>query len=81
MFWDRVEKLSLTENMRAIMTGDPRAQAFAKNLLKIGNGTYPLDPHSGKLILTEELCNVVETEEQLIEKVYPLIERNYLNKE
>lgn len=69
MFWNSVEKLSLTGNVHAIIIGDPREQAFAKNILKIGNGTYPLDSHSGKLILTEELCNAIDTEEQLIEKV------------
>lgn len=80
LFWNNVEKLSLTENMRAIITRDPKAQEFAENLLKIGNGTYPLDPQSSKLILTEELCNVIDTEEQLIEKVYPSIEQNYLDR-
>ncbi|XP_050679666.1 ATP-dependent DNA helicase PIF7-like [Leptidea sinapis] len=59
IFWNNVEKLSLTENMRALITGDPKAQEFADNLLKIGNGTYPLDPQSGKIILTEEICHVV----------------------
>lgn len=80
IFWSSVEKLSLTENMRALITGDPKAQEFADNLLNIGNGTYPLDPQSGKIILTEELCNVVDTEEHLIDKIYPSIEKNYLNK-
>lgn len=69
--------------MQASIIGDPKAQKFVDNLLKNGHVTYPLDPQSGKIILSEELCYVVDTEEQLIENIstsHPSIEQNYLNK-
>lgn len=66
--------------MQVLIIGDLKAQEFADNLLKNGHVTYPLDPQSGKIILSEELCYVVNTEEQLIENIYPSIEQNYLNK-
>lgn len=66
--------------MQASIIGDPKAQEFVDNLLKNGHVTYPLDPQSGKIILSEELCYVVDTEEQFIENIYPSIEQNYLNK-
>lgn len=67
-----VKKLSLTENMRA---GDEKAQAFAEKRLQFGNDTYSIDPHSGKI---DEMCNILNT---YIDKVYPLIQRDYVNKE
>lgn len=70
IFWDQVEKFSLRDNLRALLTTDPNAQTFAENLLKIGNGTFPIDTESGKIILTNDLSNLVEV---LIEKIYPQI--------
>lgn len=79
--WQHVQKLKLTTNMRAQISGDERAQVFANKLLQIGEGTYPVDKHSGQIILTNELCNIVETPEQLIHKIYPNIIENYTNSE
>lgn len=77
--WPHVKKLSLTTNMRARISGDQNAQAFAEKLLQIGEGTFPVDESSGQIILTNELCNVIKTPEQLIQKVYPNINQNYVN--
>ena len=79
--WQHAKKLALTTNMRAQLSGDEKAKEFADKLLQVGNGTFAIDEHSGQIELANELCNVVETPEQLIEEVYPNIQKNYSNKE
>lgn len=79
--WQHIKKVSLTTNMRAQISGNKKAQLFAEKLLQIGEGTFPVDEHSGEITLTNELCNIVETPEQLINKIYPNISQNYVNSE
>lgn len=79
--WHHVKKISLTTNMRAQISGNQKAQLFAKKLLQIGEGTFPIDKDSGQIILTKDLCNIVETPDQLIKNIYPNIRRNYVNSE
>ena len=52
--------------MRAQISGDVRAQDFFENLLRIGEGTNPINKNFGQIVLTNELCNFVETPEQFI---------------
>lgn len=79
LLWHHVKKVSLTTNMRAQISGNKRAQLFTEKLLQIGEGTFPVDEDSGQITLTSELCSIVQTPQQLIEKVYPNIIRNYTN--
>ncbi|CAH2105782.1 unnamed protein product [Euphydryas editha] len=65
--------------MGAQFSEDVGTQEFSENLLRIGEGTYPIDENCGQVVLANELCNVVETPEQLINEVYPKIVNNYTN--
>ena len=81
VIWEHVKIIKLITNMRAQISGDEKAQEFSEKLLQIGEGTYPIDENTGQITLTNELCNVVETPEQLINEVYPSIAENYTNSE
>ena len=64
--WQHAQTVKLTTNMRAQISGDVRAQDFFENLLRIGEGTNPINKNFGQIVLTNELCNFVETPEQFI---------------
>ncbi|XP_036347381.1 uncharacterized protein LOC118756745, partial [Rhagoletis pomonella] len=68
VLWPRVQKLSLTRNMRAHLGGNPRAQEFSDALLKIGEGSFP--ESNGLVTLPENLCKIVPSVEELIYSVY-----------
>ncbi|MBO1764798.1 hypothetical protein JQN64_26840, partial [Escherichia coli] len=68
-----IEILNLTKNMRVLLKGDINAGNFSNILLKIGNGIYP--EKDGLINLPENLCTVVTTVPELIDKVYPNIAR------
>lgn len=76
--WRDIQSLHLTTNMR-VRTGDnPDDSQFSDTLLKIGEGTYP--QHQGKLILTPELCCIVQSQSHLISSVYGDV-TNILNRD
>ncbi|GBP30722.1 hypothetical protein EVAR_75946_1 [Eumeta japonica] len=66
VIWEQVKIIKLTTNMRAQISGDKNAQEFSEKLLEIGERMYRIDENTGQITLTNELCNVVETTEQLI---------------
>ncbi|XP_044741909.1 uncharacterized protein LOC123302881 [Chrysoperla carnea] len=66
--------------MRARISGNEKASLFAKKILQIGEGTFPVDESSDQITLSNELCNLVKTPE-LIYKIYPNIRQNYVNSE
>lgn len=74
--WQHVRLHRFTINMRARLFDDPDHENFSNILLDIGNGTMPQDS-DGKIILSENICNVVKDYEQLIKKIYPYFNRNY----
>ena len=76
--WNDVKKLSLTINMRVRQEGDPSALQFSNLLLDIGEGN--ITDENGEVSLSKELCEVVHSIEDLIEKVYPDI-KDIKNKE
>lgn len=41
--WNRVEKITLSTNMRVHLLQDPSAKTFSKQLLDIGNGKIPIN--------------------------------------
>lgn len=73
VLWPSIEILNLTKNMRVLLKGDINAGNFSNILLKIGNGIYP--EKDGLINLPENLCTVVTTVPELIDKVYPNIAR------
>lgn len=68
VLWPRIEKLSLTQNMRAHLGGNPSAQEFSGVLLKIGEGSFP--ESSNSVTLPDNLCKIVASVEELIDLVY-----------
>lgn len=75
--WRSVETLRLTVNMRVQMQEDESAQIFSKQLLDIGNGEVESYPNSQNIELPHNFCIVVETQNELIESVFPNIVKNY----
>ncbi|XP_053592995.1 uncharacterized protein LOC103575583 [Microplitis demolitor] len=76
--WNNIKKLSLTVNMRVHQGGDPISQKFSNLLLDVGGGN--INDENGEVSLPDELCSIVPSIEDLIEKVYPGI-RDIKNKE
>lgn len=65
--WNDVKKLSLTINMRVRQEGDPSALQFSNLLLDIGEGN--ITDENGEVSLSKELCEVVPSIKDLIQKV------------
>lgn len=56
------------------------ALSFAKHLLDIGNGRFPVNT-DGKITLNPEIACTVDSAEALIDAVYPNISSEYGNRE
>ncbi|KAL4132492.1 hypothetical protein QTP88_009631 [Uroleucon formosanum] len=69
--WPKIEKFSLTKNMRVHLKGDKTAEQFSELLLKI-DGKYPKCEE--KITLPTGLGAVVNTLQELTYKIYPGIE-------
>ncbi|GFW15894.1 ATP-dependent DNA helicase [Trichonephila clavipes] len=59
--WRHVKTLKLTTNMHVRLQNDRSAEIFSHQLLDIGNGKVPADLTSGKISLTHNFCNLVES--------------------
>lgn len=78
--WRYVKTLKLRENIRVLRQNDPSANVFAKQLLDIGNGVFPVDEM--KLItFPTDFCTIVESKETLIESVFPNIVQQFRNRD
>ncbi|CAF3061617.1 unnamed protein product [Rotaria sp. Silwood2] len=75
--WRHVVPLKLSTNMRVHLQGDVSAGRFAEQLLAIGNGKIPADPVSGLINISDNFCNIVESVEELKNKVFPNIQTQY----
>ncbi|XP_053597225.1 ATP-dependent DNA helicase PIF6-like [Microplitis demolitor] len=64
--------------MRVHQGGDPISQKFSNLLLDVGGGN--INDENGEVSLPDELCSIVPSIEDLIEKVYPGI-KDIKNKE
>lgn len=78
ILWRNIEKLKLRTNMRVRLQGDVLGELFAQQLLNIGNGSIAANI-DGTITLPEDFCNLVDSKEELIQKVFPDIANNYLN--
>ena len=65
--------------MRVRLQNDDSGQTFSDQLLTIGNGKLPVDSISGRIQLPADFCNLVTSKNELIEKVFPNILKNYKN--
>lgn len=76
--WAKTEKLSLRTNMRVQLFNDEDAGTFAQNLLTIGEDQIKTDSE-GKITLTNEFCQPMSSEDELISKVFPDLQTNIMN--
>lgn len=74
--WETVKTLRLTINMRVQSSNDATASQFAKKLLNIGNGVYPVDK-DGNIKIDQSIGTIANTKEQLIDFIFPDIENKY----
>ena len=74
--WEHIQKLALTTNMRAKLTGDISAETFSKQLLQIGNGTLELQEGLHKLPCGQMVSNFKD----LFSSVFPEILENYTSR-
>lgn len=79
--WRHVKKMSLTRNMRVYLQRQDGQGEFSVKLLELGNGKIPAEKETGMIEFPKKFCNVVRTEEELAENVFPNIVENYRNHE
>ncbi|RCN49487.1 hypothetical protein ANCCAN_04428 [Ancylostoma caninum] len=77
--WRHVRKMTLTTNMRVHLQGDLSAKSFAQQLLRLGDGDFPVDPDNDLISFPSDFCNLTESPEELIVKVLPDITNNFRN--
>lgn len=78
--WRNVEKVQLKVNMRVQMLQDPSAETFSKQLLDIGDGKVTIDK-TGCVKLPTDFCTIVDSQDTLINKIFPDVHTQYLNHE
>ncbi|EPB66767.1 hypothetical protein ANCCEY_14141 [Ancylostoma ceylanicum] len=77
--WRHVQKMTLSTNMRVHLQGDLSAQSFAQQLLRLGDGKFPVDPNTDLISFPPDFCNMMDSPEELIVKVFPDIGSNFTN--
>ncbi|XP_060882071.1 ATP-dependent DNA helicase pif1-like [Metopolophium dirhodum] len=77
--WRYVRKFTLNINMRVQLQNDQSADRFSKQLLEIGNGKVQIDNTNGLISLPNNFCTILQSKEELIERVFPNIIQNHRN--
>ncbi|KAJ8882129.1 hypothetical protein PR048_018617 [Dryococelus australis] len=72
--WSAVEKLHIT-NMRVHLYNDLESGAYVRQLLEIAEGCLETDAR-GMIVFTNNFCNVVSSEDELIANVVPSSQLN-----
>ncbi|EPB67919.1 hypothetical protein ANCCEY_12989 [Ancylostoma ceylanicum] len=57
--------------------GDLSAQSFAQQLLRLGDGKFPMYPNTDLISFTPDFCNITDSPEELIVKVFPDISNDF----
>lgn len=78
--WNNITKLKLTKNLRVALFSDELSGNFTNQLLNIGEDKFKTD-QQGKIHFTEEFCNIVQSTDELIDKVFPNVYENFVSKE
>jgi len=73
------KKMHLTTNMGVQLQNDPKAAIFSRHLLEVSNGTVPKNPETRKITFPSNFCNIINSKEELVDKVFQSIEINYQN--
>lgn len=77
--WNRVEKITLSTNMRVHLLQDPSAQTFSKQLLDIGNGKIPIDRATNEISFPPNFCQMQMNIQAVVDKVFPSLTTSYKN--
>ncbi|XP_039967865.1 ATP-dependent DNA helicase pif1-like [Bactrocera tryoni] len=77
ILWPHVQTMTLNINMRVQLNNDPSAYHFSKQLLDIGNGK--IQSTNGFITLPNNCCTIVESHDELIDRVFPNIVGNIMN--
>ncbi|GFX01448.1 ATP-dependent DNA helicase [Trichonephila clavipes] len=76
--WTKVEKLYLTTNMRVQLFSGVESGAYTQKLLEIDEGHLDTD-QEGMVLFTHQFCHVVESEDELIDQVFPKMQQHILD--
>ncbi|GFV49229.1 ATP-dependent DNA helicase [Trichonephila clavipes] len=67
--------------MRVQMLQDPSAETFSKQLLEIGDGKVAVHENTGCIKLPTYFCTIINSQNALIDQIFPDIHTQYLNHE
>jgi len=65
--------------MRVQLHNDQTADRFSKQLFKIGNVKVQIDNTNGLISLPDKFCTILQSKEELIERMFPNIVQNHRN--
>ncbi|KAL4149399.1 hypothetical protein QTP88_003358 [Uroleucon formosanum] len=77
--WKHVKVLHLSKNMRVELQNDQSGIIFSKQLIDIGNGKFPIDRLTGCINFPQSFCQLTRSKDELIQRVFPDVARNYRN--
>jgi len=72
-------KYYLSKNMRVELQNDQSGNIFSKQLIDIGNVKFPIDMLTGCINFPRSFCQLIRSKDELIQKVFPDVARNYRN--
>jgi len=79
--WRYVKRMTLTTNMRVRLTGDNSIKEFSEQLLLLGDGRIEYNDQTGLMSFPDNFCHLTETLADLINSVFPNIDKNFQNHE
>lgn len=75
--WSDVITMELSTNMRIHLLQENSAQNFSEQLLRIGNGSFPVDPTTNLMTFPPDFCQIMPSIRELIDNVFPNIATNF----